>query len=293
IFGLSTTLYTCIGGLKAVVWSDSLQAVLMYTGVFTLIVKGLRHPRVGGLGRVWSVAVESGRTAELFRSDPRIDQYNSIWINIFSGTITYLSSFGVNQIAIQRYASLPSLRKAQNIIYCTMIPLLILCSIVAFIGFITLAYFYNCNPIETGEITDTDHITILFARDILIPTPGLFGLYVSCIMSATLSTLSSGMNSMAAAVYEDFLKRKLDGEITDHQATLLNKAIVVICGITSTALAFAAEPLGGVLRVCVSVTGAISGPMVGIFVLAMFFPRSGFWSCIISFVVSNIIMIII
>ncbi|KAK5973319.1 Sodium-dependent multivitamin transporter [Trichostrongylus colubriformis] len=101
------------------------------------------------------------------------------------------------------------------------------------------------------------------------------------------------MNSMAAAVYEDFLKRKLDGEITDHQATLLNKAIVVSCGITSTALAFAAEPLGGVLRVCVSVTGAISGPMVGIFVLAMFFPRSGFWSCIISFVVSNIIMIII
>ncbi|PIO70573.1 hypothetical protein TELCIR_07570, partial [Teladorsagia circumcincta] len=74
IFGLSTTLYTCIGGLKAVVWSDSLQAVLMYGGVFTLIFQGLRHPRVGGIGRVWNVAVESGRTAELFRYDPRIDQ---------------------------------------------------------------------------------------------------------------------------------------------------------------------------------------------------------------------------
>nr|CDJ95676.1 Sodium solute symporter domain containing protein [Haemonchus contortus] len=293
IFGLSTTLYTCIGGLKAVVWSDSLQAVLMYSGVFTLIVQGLRHPRVGGLERVWSIAVESGRTAELFRHDPRIDQYNSIWINLFSGTITWLASFGVNQLAIQRYASLPSLHKAQNIIYCTLIPFIILCSIVAFVGFITLAYFYNCNPVETGEIADTDHITILFARDILQPTPGLFGLYVSCIMSATLSTLSSGMNSMAAAIYEDFLKQKLDGKITDHQATFLNKTIVVLCGITSTALAFAAEPLGGILRVCVSVMGALSGPMVAIFVLAMFFPRSGFWSCIISFVASNIIMVII
>ncbi|KAK5986307.1 Sodium-dependent multivitamin transporter [Trichostrongylus colubriformis] len=203
----------------------------MYTGVLTLIVQGLRHPRVGGLGRVWNVAVDSGRTAELFRSDPRIDQ----------------------------------------------------CEVSSEVPWAAPVFFWdNHQPTSTpGNLIK------------LKPTPGLFGLYVSCIMSATLSTLSSGMNSMAAAIYEDFLKRKLDGEITDHQATFLNKAIVVSCGITSTALAFAAEPLGGILRVCVSVMGAISGPMVGIFVLAMFFPRSGFWSCIISFVVSNIIMIII
>ncbi|VDP01389.1 unnamed protein product [Heligmosomoides polygyrus] len=112
-------------------------------------------------------------------------------------------------------------------------------------------------------------------------------------MSATLSTLSSGMNSMAAAIYEDFLKHKLDGKITDHQATMLNKAIVVSTGVLSTALAFLAEPLGGILRVCVSVMGALSGPMVAIFVLAMFFPRSGFWSCIVSFIVSNVVMLII
>ncbi|KAJ1350262.1 hypothetical protein KIN20_006011 [Parelaphostrongylus tenuis] len=268
IFGLVTTLYTCIGGLKAVVWSDSLQAVLMYGGVFALIVQGLRHPKVGGLARVWDIAIESGRTSELLRFDPRINQYNSLWINLMSGTISWLAAFGVNQLAIQRYASLPTLKQAQQIIYCTLLPFLILCSLVAFIGFITLAYFYNCNPLETGEIRETDHLTILFAKDILQPTPGLFGLYVSCVMSATLSTLSSGMNSMAAAIYEDFLKQKLDGHITDQQATLLNK-------------------------VCISVLGAMSGPMVAIFVLAMFFPRSGFWSCIVSFVTSNIIMVII
>ncbi|EYB97813.1 hypothetical protein Y032_0137g2040 [Ancylostoma ceylanicum] len=293
IFGLCTTLYTCIGGLKAVVWSDSLQAVLMYSGVLTLIVQGLRNPRVGGLQRVWTVAVESGRTAELFRFDLRIDQYNSVWINLMSGIVTWLAYFGVNQLAIQRYASLPTLRQAQQIIYWTLIPFAVLCSTVAFVGFMVLAYFYNCNPIETGEITETDHLTILFARDILQPTPGLFGIYVSCIMSATLSTLSSGMNSMAAAIYEDFLKTSLDGSVTDHEATLINKAIVVSGGIAATALAFSAESLGGMLRVCACVMGAISGPMVAIFVLAIFFPRSGFWSCLISFVLSNTIMVII
>ncbi|VDN21374.1 unnamed protein product [Cylicostephanus goldi] len=224
---------------------------------------------------------------------------------------------------MQRYASLPRLEQAQvrhcpekqilfarnihlQIIYWTLAPFTILCSAVAFIGFIALAYFYNCNPIETGQITETDHLTIIFARDVLQPTPGLFGLYISCIMSATLSTLSSGMNSMAAAVYEDFIKSSMDGRITDHQATLVNKvaclslhfsakfiAIVVIGGVVSTALAFSAESLGGILRVTISVMGAISGPMVAIFVLAMFFPKTGFWSCLISFIVSNIIMVAI
>ncbi|KHJ95846.1 hypothetical protein OESDEN_04204 [Oesophagostomum dentatum] len=69
--------------------------------------------------------------------------------------------------------------------------------------------------------------------------------------------------------------------------------LVVATGATSIALAFSAEFLGGVLRMCISVMGAISGPMVAIFFLAMFFPRSGFWSCLISFIVSNVIMVII
>ncbi|PIC34480.1 hypothetical protein B9Z55_014112 [Caenorhabditis nigoni] len=293
IFGCTTTLYTCLGGLKAVVWTDSLQAVIMYTGVFTLIYKGLSHPRVGGLERVMSIALDSGRIEELARMDWRIDQYNSLWINLFSGTIVWLASFGVNQLAIQRYASLPNLKVAQSIILYTLAPFTVLCSIVAFVGFIALAYFYNCNPLETGEVKESDHITIIFARDILQPTPGLFGLYVSCIMSATLSTLSSGMNSMAAAIYEDFLKNKLDGKITDTGATRLNKLIVLICGLTSTGLAFLAEVLGGSLRICISVMGAMSGPMVAIFVLALFFPKSGSKSCLISFFLSNLFCLII
>ncbi|CAJ0944907.1 unnamed protein product, partial [Mesorhabditis belari] len=293
MFGLCTTLYTCIGGLKAVVWTDSLQAVFMYGGVAALIYKGLAHPRVGGLNRVFQIASESGRLSEIWRWNADIAQYSSIWINIFSGTIWWLMFFGVNQLAMQRYVSLPSVQHARGIIFCTLLPFVILVSIVSFVGLLVLAYFHNCNPLETGQILETDHITILFARDVLQPTPGLFGLYVSCIMSATLSTLSSGMNSMAAAIYEDFLKKRLDGKITDTQAARINKLIVVLCGLIATALAFTSESLGGILRVCMSVMGAMSGPMVAIFCIAIFFPRSGVISCVISFIVSNILMAII
>uniref|UniRef100_A0A0M3I9M8 Sodium-coupled monocarboxylate transporter 1 n=1 Tax=Ascaris lumbricoides TaxID=6252 RepID=A0A0M3I9M8_ASCLU len=278
VFGLTTTLYTTIGGLKAVVWTDSLQAIMMYGGVFALIYKGLSHPRVGGFWPVWNLAYDTGRVSELWRMDPSPAQYNSLWINIFSGIVTWLASFGVNQLAVQRYCSLPSIDDANHIIYCTLVPFICLCSIVSFVGFIALRYFYNCNPLETGELKDMDHLIIIFAKEVLSSTPGLFGLYVSCIMSATLSTLSSGMNSMAAAVYEDFLR---------------HRSFVLFFGLLSTALAFTAEPLGGILRVCISVMGAMSGPFVGIFVLAMFWPRAGFMATFISFIISNIAMVVI
>ncbi|VDN44788.1 unnamed protein product [Gongylonema pulchrum] len=56
------------------------------------------------------------------------------------------------------------------------------------------------------------------------------------------------MNSMAAATYEDFLKNSLEGSISDATATTVNKIFVLAFGLLSTALAFAAEPLGGILR---------------------------------------------
>ncbi len=59
-----------MGGLKAVVWTDSLQAILMYSGIFGLIIKSLNNPKIGGIGHVFSLAIDSGRLTDLARIDP-------------------------------------------------------------------------------------------------------------------------------------------------------------------------------------------------------------------------------
>ncbi|KAE9555537.1 hypothetical protein FO519_001208 [Halicephalobus sp. NKZ332] len=291
-FGLTTTGYTTIGGLKAVVWTDSLQAILMYAGVVAVIVKGLTHERVGGLGRVFEIASDTGRIEDAFRFNPTIAQYNSFWIDIIGGTISWLSNFGVNQLSVQRYSSLPSLEHGQSIIYYLLVPFTILCSIVCFVGFIALAYFYNCNPLETGEINDQDQLIMKFALEVLSSTPGLFGLYIACIMAATLSTLSSGINSAAAALYEDFVQYKIR-KVSDSTETMINKLLVLGIGILSTLLAFCAEPLRGTLAVCMGITRALGGPLLGIFAFAMFCPRAGVKSTFISFLLSIAIMCVI
>ncbi|VDK62039.1 unnamed protein product [Gongylonema pulchrum] len=73
-------MYTTIGGLKAVVWSDSIQAVMMYGGVFALLYKGLMHPQVGGLAKVWNLAYETGRINELWRMDLNPAQVHCLFL---------------------------------------------------------------------------------------------------------------------------------------------------------------------------------------------------------------------
>lgn len=79
--------------------------------------------------------------------------------------------------------------------------------------------------------------------------PGFPGLFLACIVSTTLSTVSSGFNSMTAVAYEDLLKGWLSGRITDKQTMLLNKCLVVAFGVVATAFTFAVKPMGGIMKV--------------------------------------------
>uniref|UniRef100_A0A914WGZ5 Sodium-coupled monocarboxylate transporter 1 n=1 Tax=Plectus sambesii TaxID=2011161 RepID=A0A914WGZ5_9BILA len=272
VIGMVATCYTTIGGLKAVVWTDTLQAVFMYGGVGTLIVKGIHD--AGGWDRVWQVASEGGRLSSLKNTDLNPAQYSSIWIATFGGFSFWMSLFGLNQMAIQRYCALPSLKHAYMVMAITIPAFVILTSLACFIGLIMLAYFWNCNPLDTGEIETQDQLVIFFATKVLKVVPGLPGLFLACLSSSTLSTLSAGLNSMSAIIWEDFLKQRYGDKWSDSKATLVNKGLVLFFGLCTTALAFAAGPMGGIIKSSVNMMGALAGPLIGIFCLGVFFPST-------------------
>ncbi len=115
-----------------IVFTDTLQAVFMYGGVLMVIIKGSMDS--GGFRRVFEIATNSGRVAPLGYVDPNPLQYMSIWITIFGGTSFWFSLYGLNQMAIQRYCSLPSLRHAQIVIGITAPAYIILGSLCCLIG---------------------------------------------------------------------------------------------------------------------------------------------------------------
>uniref|UniRef100_A0A915EQ95 Sodium-dependent multivitamin transporter n=1 Tax=Ditylenchus dipsaci TaxID=166011 RepID=A0A915EQ95_9BILA len=257
--GLVSTIYTAAGGIKAVIWTDSLQAFFLYVGLAVLLIKGTMD--AGGFMKVISINEETGRlTKAMFRFSPSLLQYHSFYISLVGGIFHGICVFGLNQMALQRYCSMPSLRDARVVMTMTIPCSVLIGLMTAYIGLLMVAYFNGCDPLSLGEIQTADQMAILMASRVLSSMPGLPGIFLATVFSATLSSTSSGINSMTAVLWEDFLKEPC------HK--------LIFFGVLSTLMAFGCHNMGGIFHVAMTVLGASTGPLVGLFFLGIFFPQS-------------------
>lgn len=279
VIGGVCTLYTSLGGLKAVVWTDAFQAVVMYAGTIALVVKGILA--VGGIRRVYEITLEGGRLQGLWNIDPDPLQYATLWTLLFGGAAHWLLQFGANQMALQRYCSLPSVRHAQYAALLNIPAMLIVGSLVTAIGLIMFAYYAYCDPLHNpaSGVVNGNGLVIDFMLRMFEKQPGLPGLYLACVFSGTLSTVSSGINSLAAVVW---------AEITVHhrgpipaQGAWIRLAATVF-GAAGVGLAFAVKPLGGIIQVATTAIGAIGGPLLGLILLGILCPAANHIGALVS-----------
>lgn len=114
----------------------------------------------------------------------------------------------------------------------------------------------------------------IFINDIIGSISGMTGLFISCIFSASLSTVSANLNSMAGVIYNDYI-RNIRGYIhSESHAQYIMKTIILIIGIYSVLGGFMLEKAGSILQVIFTVLATSSGAIVGIFTLAMLYPRA-------------------
>lgn len=102
--------------------------------------------------------------------------------------------------------------------------------------------------------------------------PGFAGLFIAGIFSASLSSLSTALNSAAAVVLEDFWKPNAKEELTEKKTALIMRATVLVLGTISVVLVAVVQKLGGVLQLGMSLTSASFGPLFGLFFIGFFLP---------------------
>lgn len=166
-----------------------------------------------------------------------------------------------------------------------------------FIGFLTCfagislyAVYKDCDPVASGKITKYDKLLPYFTAERL--SPGLVGLIVSGIFSASLSTISAMMNSLAAVALEDYVKplhRKFGVEFSDEKAAFTAKALTVMNGVICMFLALLAKTMGTLIAAAFSIHGAIGGPILGIFTLGMFSESANELGTIIGMIAALIV----
>ncbi|XP_011183160.2 putative sodium-dependent multivitamin transporter [Zeugodacus cucurbitae] len=272
VVGVVCTFYATLGGMKAVLITDIFQSLLMFVSVFSVII--CATIKAGSWGEIWRVANEGGRiNFSDFRVDPTVR--HTIWTQMIGGIGTYLSLYGVNQTQVQRLLSVRNLKSSQASLWWNL-PILILLSFsTCFSGLCIYYYYKDCDPLLQGRISSRDQLMPLFVVDTMGHIPGLSGLFVAGIFSASLSTISSAISSLAAVTVEDYLKPlilwKTKQPLSDSRSTWFSKFFNLVYGAACIGLAFVAGSLTGVLQAALSIFGIVGGPLLGLFTLGMYF----------------------
>lgn len=227
-------------------WTDTLQITLMLVG--TLATLFLGAAAAGGWSNIWSKAIDSGRFDNLLDFSPDPLKRHTFWTVLVGAIMFWSGVYGVNQAQVQRYFALPTTRKAQLALLCGLPGFVFFVTLSCLQGLILYAYYEHCDPIARGVVTAPDQILAVFALEVLNKLPGLPGIFVVGIFSGSLSTVSTGVNSLAAVVLTDCVK-VVKPHLSSKQEALMAKLLAFCFGGGAIALSFVVASLGQVMEV--------------------------------------------
>jgi solute:Na+ symporter, SSS family len=264
LVGVVTVVYTFLGGMKAVIWTDVIQFVIYIVGaIVALLILVNKLP--GG----WSGLLESGRAAgkfHMFRFTFDLTEPYTFWAGLIGGMVLNTATHGADQMMVQRYLSARSQRQAAAALIASGFVVFAQFALFLLIG-VSLWVFYH----DPGLVPDQ-----VFSKFIVdyLPT-GVLGLVIAAIFSAAMSTLSGSLNSSASAVVND-LYRPLTGRTDEAHLLRVSRGVTVVWGVILMAVALGATRLqDNVVNNALAIASFVTGILLGLFLLGILTRRVG------------------
>ncbi|MHC4835226.1 MAG: sodium:solute symporter family transporter [Planctomycetota bacterium] len=286
LMGLLSIIYCTMGGLQAVVWTDTIQSFVLLGGAFFSLVFIIIQID-GGIGGFMATASEHSKFHMVnwdFSSTSFIT--TALWVVVLGGIGQNLVPYASDMAVVQRYMSVPDMTRAKRAIWTNAVA--ILPASILFFGVGTALFvFYAHNPEKLDPTFKTDAIFPLFiSRELPI---GIAGLIVAGIFAAAQSTVSTSMNSTSTALVTDFI-RPFNLIRTEKGFLRLGRVLTAVLGILGTllALSFAASDIKSLWDQFMKILGLFGGPMCGLFCLGIFTTRTNGLGAIIGAVVAAI-----
>ncbi|CAN7997290.1 unnamed protein product, partial [Ixodes hexagonus] len=287
LIGFSCTLYTALGGLRGVVWTDCVQCIIMLMAPLTVIVK---------------VAYDSNVNDAKLRpmSDFRVQDYifntgfdlsndENVWAGTIPLTVYAMFRQGVDQMSVQRYMAAASIPQAQRTACLGAAFFIVYNIVLSGMGMALIYWFRDCDPLLSGSLSRIDQIVPYYVQTYLTGFVGFPGLFLAGAAGAATSTVSSLINSQTAVFYVDVL-----GVLYPKRDQLTSKAttfLAVFFGIIMTIYSLIVPFFGSALHVVMVSYSAASGPFVGVVLLALVFPWVNGQGALVGAIVSSSIQI--
>jgi SSS family solute:Na+ symporter len=286
--GLFSTLYTLQGGMSAVIWTDVLQVIVLLGAAFiSLLIITLRVD--GGLPEIVRVAHATGKLHMFNWSWSAMT--TSVWVVIIGNFLANLVPYTADQAVVQRYLTTKNEAQAARAIWTN--ALLTIPTSVLFFGVGTALYvFYRTHPAALSPQIATDAIFSWFIAQQL--PPGIAGVAVAGVFAAAMSTLSSGLNSMATAIVID-VQVRFDQDASDATRLRLARWLTVGLGLlgTASALVMAAMTTGTLWDLFLRSVGLLGGGLAGVFALGIFTTRVSARGALSGLIASAIVLYLV
>ena len=272
IMGVLCLVYCTLGGIEAVIWTDTIQTVVLLGGALVCLaclVGGID----GGLGGLFNLAGANDKMT-LVNLDFGPDSFTTLalWVIILGGLGQNLSSYTADQAVVQRYLTTKDTQAAARSIWANGV-MAIFGALLFFLIGTGLYAFYHAHPAQLDPSIQNDQVFPMFIA-MEVPT-GLAGLIVAGIFAAAQSTVSTSMNSTATAVVTDFLRpfKRCASEAGYLKAA---KIITLIMGVLGTCagLLFISPEIRSLMSEYFKVIGMFMGALGGLFLLGIITTRA-------------------
>jgi SSS family transporter len=269
VMGTITTLYTTLGGMKAVIWTDVLQFSILMSGV--IMVFWLSLSRIPGhIHGFIHVAAASGRF-HMFNFTTNPNDLTSVWAMILGGGTLILSTMGTDQAYLQRYFATRSLREGRKSVLLDGL-IVVPVGLLLFLLGTALFVFYQFNPSHLEGLPNVDVILPFFVVHELPAV--LSGFVIASIFAASMAVMSAGINSLTTVTAVDFYQRLLQKDPSGPHMVLVGRLGTVGWGVAATIGALFAGRLGPLTNAFNKINSYLGGPILGIFLLGMLTRRA-------------------
>ncbi len=267
--GLVAVIYTSLGGLRAVVVTDTLQGLLMLGGAWMVVA--IVTYRMGGLGWVPTSWQPHWDEQPLFSFDPSVRM--SVGGAILYSIVLSVSAFGSNQTMIQRFMATTDVKSARRSLWASQVANVVVVLTLWIAGFALLGFFQeHSHLLPVGIDTDQNGDKVFpYFIAFLLP-PGVSGLVVVAMFAAGMSSIDSGVNSITAVINKDFLERFGRQPATQYGRTRLAKALALGIGFLVILGSSFLEQVPGNIWAVGEKASLLVTPLFALFVFALFVP---------------------
>ena len=268
LMGVLATIYTTLGGMEAVIWTDVLQAFVLLGGMLGAIV--IVVVETGGIGEVVEIA-SAGDKLNIWRGGTSLTEL-ATW-SIMLGTLALqFGPYTTDQAVVQRYLTATDERAAARGVWLNGLLAVPFAWLFFALG-TCLWVFFRSHPEMLTVGMQSDEIFPLFvARKMPV---GMSGLVIAGVFAASMSSLDSSMHAISTAVTTDFYRR-FRPQATDQSCLRLARFIIIVCGIIAVVVAcvLATYDIRSLWFFFQRALGLLGSALVGLFMLGIFSTRA-------------------